>query len=80
MTSADPVDTESSKFTDFLGFTIYSDNSLRQGLQADPWETWHDLHPDVTLMALWEEADQTVSDFGKKLVLKSNTLTLFLRK
>jgi hypothetical protein len=55
-------------------------NPLPQDRQADPWETWHDLHPDVTLMALWEEADQTVSDFGRKLVLDSNTLTPFLRK
>jgi MarR family transcriptional regulator, organic hydroperoxide resistance regulator len=38
------------------------------------------LHPDVTLMALWEEADQTVSDFGEKLVLKSDTLMPVLRK
>jgi hypothetical protein len=47
---------------------------------ADLRETWHDLHPDVTLMALWEEVDQTVSDFGEKLVLESNTLTPVLRK
>jgi len=38
------------------------------------------LHPDVTLMALWEEADQTVSDFGRKLVLDSNTLTLVFKE
>jgi len=31
-------------------------------------------------MALWEEADQTVSDFGEKLVLKSDTLMPVLRK
>jgi len=31
-------------------------------------------------MALWEEADQTVNDFGEKMVLKSNTLTPLLRK
>ena len=31
-------------------------------------------------MALWEEDDQTVSDFGEKLVLESNTLTPVLRK
>ena len=31
-------------------------------------------------MALWEEADQTVSDFGKKLVLESNTLTPVFKK
>jgi DNA-binding MarR family transcriptional regulator len=31
-------------------------------------------------MALWEEVDQTVSDFGEKLVLESNTLTPVLRK
>jgi DNA-binding MarR family transcriptional regulator len=32
------------------------------------------------LMAPWEEADQTVSDFGEKLVLKSDTLMPVLRK
>jgi hypothetical protein len=62
MTPTDPVDMASSKFADFLCFAIYSASPLRQGLQADPRETWRDLHPDVTLMALWEKADQTVSD------------------
>ena len=38
------------------------------------------MHPDVTLMALWEEADQTVSDFGEKLVLESDTLTPVFKK
>jgi MarR family transcriptional regulator, organic hydroperoxide resistance regulator len=79
-TPTDPVDTASSKFADLLGFAIYSANPLRQDRQADPREIWHDLHPDVTLMALWEEADQTVSDFGEKLVLKSDTLMPVLRK
>lgn len=32
------------------------------------------------LMAPWEEADQTVSGFGEKLVLKSDTLMPVLRK
>ena len=64
MTPTDPVDTASSKFSDFLCFAIYSASPLRQGLQADPRETWRDLHPDVTLMALWVKADQTVSDLG----------------
>jgi DNA-binding MarR family transcriptional regulator len=31
-------------------------------------------------MAPWEEADQTVSDFSEKLVLKSDTLMPVLRK
>jgi hypothetical protein len=80
MTPTDPIDMASSKFADFLCFAIYSASPLRQGLQADPRETWRDLHPNVTLMALWEEADQTVSDFGEKLVLESDTLTPVFKK
>lgn len=34
----------------------------------------------ITVIALWEEDDQTVSSLGEKLFLESNTLTPILKK
>jgi DNA-binding MarR family transcriptional regulator len=69
------------KLADFLCFAIYSANLAfgkvyrpildRLGLTYTQY---------VTVVALWEEDDQTVGGLGEKLFLESNTLTPILKK
>jgi len=74
-------DTEAPKLADFLCFAIYSAN-LAYGKAYKPlldslgvtYTQW------ITIVALWEEGDQTVSGLGEKLFLESNTLTPILKK
>ena len=74
-------DTEAPKLADFLCFAIYSAN-LAYGKAYKPlldslgvtYTQW------ITIVALWEEGDQTVSGLGDKLFLESNTLTPILKK
>jgi DNA-binding MarR family transcriptional regulator len=79
MTSTDPVPIR--KLSDFLCFAIYSAN-LAFGRAYKPvleelgltYTQW------ITIVALWEEDDQTVGRLGEKLFLESNTLTPILKK
>ena len=74
----DPAD---PKLADFLCFAVYSANLAfgkvyrplldRLGLTYTQY---------VTVIALLEEDDQTVSHLGEKLFLESNTLTPILKK
>jgi DNA-binding MarR family transcriptional regulator len=69
------------KLSEFLCFAIYSANLAfgraykpildRLGLTYTQY---------VTLVALWEQDDQTVGALGEKLFLESNTLTPILKK
>jgi len=69
------------KLSDFLCFSIYSAN-LAFGRAYKPildakgitYTQW------ITIVALWEEDNQTVSGLGDKLFLESNTLTPILKK
>jgi DNA-binding MarR family transcriptional regulator len=76
-----PDDPHAPKLADFLCFAIYSAN-LAYGKAYKPlldelgvtYTQW------ITIIALWEEDDQTVSGLGEKLFLESNTLTPILKK
>ena len=73
--------TDTPKLADFLCFAIYSAN-LAYGKAYKPlldelgvtYTQW------ITIIALWEQDDQTVSGLGEKLFLESNTLTPILKK
>lgn len=69
------------KLADFLCFAIYSAN-LAYGRAYKPiLEQLGLTYPQyVTIVALWEEDNQTVSGLGEKLFLESNTLTPLLKK
>ena len=69
------------KLADFLCFAIYSAN-LAYGRAYKPiLEQLGLTYPQyVTIVALWEQDNQTVSSLGKKLFLESNTLTPMLKK
>jgi DNA-binding MarR family transcriptional regulator len=66
---------------DFLCFAVYSAN-LAYGRAYKPildelgvtYTQW------ITIVALWEQDDQTVGSLGEKLFLESNTLTPILKK
>ncbi|TKC85987.1 MarR family transcriptional regulator [Trinickia terrae] len=67
--------------SDFLCFAIYSAN-LAFGKAYKPILDELGLtYPQyITIVALWEEDNQTVSGLGEKLFLESNTLTPMLKK
>lgn len=69
------------KLNDQLCFLLYS--SSREVIKhykvlLDPLGLTYTQY--VTMIALWEEDHQTVSDLGKKLALDSGTLTPLLKK
>jgi DNA-binding MarR family transcriptional regulator len=69
------------KLADFLCFAVYSAN-LAYGKAYRPildplgitYTQW------ITIVALWEQDNQTVGSLGAKLFLESNTLTPILKK
>lgn len=69
------------KLADFLCFAIYSAN-LAYGRAYKPLLDQLGLtYPQyITIVALWEEDNQTVGRLGGKLFLESNTLTPLLKK
>ncbi|HEY3149410.1 MAG TPA: MarR family transcriptional regulator [Dongiaceae bacterium] len=69
------------RLADFLCFAIYSAN-LAFGRAYKPiLEQLGLTYPQyVTIVALWEENNQTVGSLGEKLFLESNTLTPLLKK
>jgi DNA-binding MarR family transcriptional regulator len=70
-----------TKLADFLCFAVYSTN-LAFGKVYRPLleELGLTYTQYVTVVALSEEDDQTVSGLGEKLFLESNTLTPILKK
>lgn len=69
------------KLSDFLCFAVYSAN-LAFGKAYKPIldELGLTYTQYITIIALWEEDDQTVGRLGEKLFLESNTLTPILKK
>ncbi|WP_341312084.1 MarR family transcriptional regulator [Paraburkholderia sp. IMGN_8] len=74
-------DSTNPKLADFLCFAVYSAN-LAFGKAYKPIleELGLTYTQYITIIALWEEDDQTVSSLGEKLFLESNTLTPILKK
>lgn len=77
----DPADPDIMKLSDYLCFAVYSAN-LAFGKAYKPIleELGLTYTQYITIIALWEEDDQTVSSLGEKLFLESNTLTPILKK
>ncbi len=81
MAHTDLTNPDTPKLADFLCFAVYSAN-LAFGRAYKPlledlgvtYTQW------ITIVALWEQDDQTVSSLGEKLFLESNTLTPILKK
>ena len=76
-----PAAPASPKLSDFLCFAVYSTN-LAFGKAYKPILEKLGLTYTqyITIVALWEEDDQTVGSLGEKLFLESNTLTPILKK
>jgi DNA-binding MarR family transcriptional regulator len=76
-----PNDPKAPKLADFLCFAIYSAN-LAYGRAYKPIldELGLTYTQYITIVALWEHDNQTVSSLGEKLFLESNTLTPILKK
>ena len=81
MKSSGQADPANMKLADFLCFAVYSAN-LAFGKAYRPTLDKLGLTYTqyVTIVALLEEDDQTVSGLGEKLFLESNTLTPILKK
>ena len=69
------------QLSDFLCFAVYSAN-LAFGKAYKPIldELGLTYTQYITIIALWEQDNQTVSGLGEKLFLESNTLTPILKK
>jgi DNA-binding MarR family transcriptional regulator len=74
-------DSADVKLADFLCFAVYSAN-LAFGKAYKPIleELGLTYTQYITIIALWEEDNQTVGSLGEKLFLESNTLTPILKK
>ena len=81
MKSTDSADPANLKLADFLCFAVYSAN-LAFGKAYKPIleELGLTYTQYITIIALWEQDNQTVSSLGEKLFLESNTLTPILKK
>ncbi|BAN48408.1 MarR family winged helix-turn-helix transcriptional regulator [Metapseudomonas resinovorans] len=79
--SSQPDTAAELKLADYLCFAVYSTN-LAFGKVYRPLldELGLTYTQFVTIIALWEEDDQTVGGLGEKLFLESNTLTPILKK
>ena len=79
--SKHPTPAELPGLDDFLCFAVYSAN-LAYGRAYKPildelgltYTQW------ITIVALWQQDEQTVGGLGEKLFLESNTLTPILKK
>ena len=76
-----PDDPNVLKLSDYLCFAVYSAN-LAFGKAYKPILDKLGLTYTqyITVIALWEDDNQTVSGLGEKLFLESNTLTPILKK
>jgi DNA-binding MarR family transcriptional regulator len=76
-----PEDPDILKLSDYLCFAVYSAN-LAFGKAYKPILDKLGLTYTqyITVIALWENDNQTVSGLGEKLFLESNTLTPILKK
>ncbi|OAJ55134.1 MarR family transcriptional regulator [Paraburkholderia ginsengiterrae] len=67
--------------SDFLCFAVYSANlAFGKGYKPILEKLGLTYTQYITIIALWEEDNQTVSGLGEKLFLESNTLTPILKK
>ncbi|WP_282949139.1 MULTISPECIES: MarR family transcriptional regulator [unclassified Sphingopyxis] len=76
-----PATAKSPPLSDYLCFAVYSANLAFGRAYRPVLEPLGLTYTQyVTLVALWEQDDQTVGSLGEKLFLESNTLTPILKK
>ena len=76
-----PGDPGVTPLSDYLCFAIYSANlALNKAYKPILDELGLTYTQYITLVALWEGKEQTVTALGEKLFLESNTLTPILKK
>ena len=81
MNTNDAKKQPSRRLGDFLCFSIYSANLAFGRAYRPILEKLGLTYPQyVSIVALWEEDNQTVGRLGDKLFLESNTLTPMLKK
>jgi MarR family transcriptional regulator, organic hydroperoxide resistance regulator len=81
MASTGKATLEDLKLSDFLCFAVYSANLAFGKAYKPVLEKLGLTYTQyITLVALWEQDDQTVGSLGAKLFLESNTLTPILKK
>ena len=81
MKSSGQADPANMKLADFLCFAVYSANLAFGKVYRPILDKLGLTYTQyVTIVALLEEDDQTVSGLGEKLFLESNTLTPILKK
>ena len=74
-------ETTEVKLADFLCFAVYSANlAFGKAYKQILEELGLTYTQYITIIALWEEDNQTVGSLGEKLFLESNTLTPILKK
>ncbi|MGA7815812.1 MarR family winged helix-turn-helix transcriptional regulator [Caballeronia sp.] len=74
-------ETTGVKLADFLCFAVYSANlAFGKAYKQILEELGLTYTQYITIIALWEEDNQTVGGLGEKLFLESNTLTPILKK
>lgn len=81
MKCTDNAEAEAVKLSDFLCFAVYSANlAFGKAYKTILEELGLTYTQYITIIALWEEDNQTVGSLGEKLFLESNTLTPILKK
>ncbi|TCK38697.1 MarR family transcriptional regulator [Paraburkholderia sp. BL8N3] len=81
MKSTDQAAPANVMLSDFLCFAVYSANlAFGKAYKSILEELGLTYTQYITVIALWEEDNQTVSGLGEKLFLESNTLTPILKK
>lgn len=81
MKSTDNAEATAVKLSDFLCFAVYSANlAFGKAYKTILEELGLTYTQYITIIALWEEDNQTVGSLGEKLFLESNTLTPILKK
>lgn len=80
-TKQNSAPTVQSSLSEFLCFSVYSSNLAFGKIYKPILEKLGLTYTQyITIVALWEEDELTVSALGEKLFLESNTLTPILKK
>ncbi len=76
-----PPRTETAKLADFLCFSIYSANLAYSRVYKPVLDALGLTYPQyITLIALWEDDNQTVKALSEKLFLEPSTMTPMLKR
>ena len=81
MTRKSSPRTKAAKLADFLCFSIYSTNLAYSRVYKPVLDELGLTYPQyITIIALWEEDQQTVKSLSEKLFLEPSTMTPMLKR